>query len=337
MIVALPRMTASTSHDDPPMLAQVPLPAKGPLPLSRQLSDPQLLIGAEPDDHGHRPADSLLAARYGPQRIPRRILQFGLANQTWNASLMRHGRHMRSWWALNPEYEYRFITDEQAVAWLDSPSTRCSAEERRAYGSLRLGSPRADLLRMLICKYEGCVYADLDSELLRPLRELIPPDASAVAPYVWPMDWLMYEAAHPIVTSVAALQTRLILEQVELHRRKSTARCHSPHSCVMTVTGPDVYIHGLYQAKREHNCSNAIQRLKVGQCAGATDERFRRTYLCAPDVADQAGLPPLHCDSLRHWDCRTGHRVCPPNHWQRGRQGRYRPSSQYFRLDLPVG
>lgn len=123
---------------------------------------------------------------------------------------------MRFWWTLNPEYEYMFITDEQAAVWLYGPSSPCSAQETTAYRSLRLGAQKADLLRSLICKYSGCVYADLDSVLLRPLREIIPRDASAVAPTVWPMDWLMYEAAHPIIERFAALQTRLILEQVLL-------------------------------------------------------------------------------------------------------------------------
>ena len=312
-----------TPRGDPPLLLTVPLPVSGPLPLSRNLSDPRLFVGTTPDERGYRPADAV-ALHYGRQRIPRRIVQLG---QTWNTSLARYGQQMRSWWALNPEYEYRYMSDEQASAWLDKPTTRCSAQEKKAYHSLRLGAQRADLLRMLLCKYEGCVYGDLDMELLRPLREFIPSDASAVASVVWPLEILLYEPMHPIVTQVVALQTQKILEQVKLHRKGAHTQCRTPLSCVMRVTGPEVFLNGLHQTTQKQNCSNTIQRIGVGECAKATDDAFRRTHLCT-DQVEVAGQPLLLCDAFRHHDCRTK-KVCPKGHWQR----RARPSSQYFRLD----
>ena len=44
--------------------------------------------------------------------------------------------------------------------------------EREAYRRILTGSQRADLWRTLYCKLMGCVYANLDHELLRPLREV---------------------------------------------------------------------------------------------------------------------------------------------------------------------
>ena len=195
----------------------------------------------------------------------------------------------------------------------------------QAYRSLRIGAQRADLLRMLLCKYEGCVYADLDTELLRPLREVIPANASAVASAVWPLDMLVYEAAHPIVTHVVALQTHHILEQVKLHCRRDPTQCRTPYSCVMSVTGPDVYLNAIYQVTRLQNCSNKVQRVGVGECANATDEAFRQTHMCTQQV-EEAGKPLLLCNAFRHHDCRTNGRSCPSGHWQQ----RSRPSSHYF-------
>lgn len=124
----------------------------------------------------------------------------------------------------------------------------------------------------------------------------------------------------------------VIFEQVRLHRQGSRDRCHSPHSCVMKVTGPDVYIHALYQTSKAHNCSNQIQRVEPGQCANATDAHFRRTYMCRDDGAEP-GLPLLLCRSLRHFDCRTNNRKCPGDHWQRGKGARLRAATHYFDLN----
>lgn len=98
---------------------------------------------------------------------------------------------MQSWWELNPEYEYVFFSDAQALQWVAKHAT---ATELQVYKALRLGPQRCDVFRLLYCKLVGCVYADLDQQLFRPLRELIPPDASAVAGSIWPYEWLMFEA-----------------------------------------------------------------------------------------------------------------------------------------------
>ena len=95
-----------------------------------------------------------------------------------------------------------------------------------------------------------------DQQLFRPLRSIpIPPNASAVAGSIWPYEWLIFAAGHPVLLETSAAQTRNILEQLRLHRANATARCASPHSCVMRTTGPDVYINGLYRAAKAANCS----------------------------------------------------------------------------------
>jgi hypothetical protein len=182
------RPPVSRQHNSkaPPYVARVPrglyevtyTDGTGSLPQSREPRDLRLFLGVEPDASGQRSADEAMAARLPPQRIPRRILQIGLLGVNWTASIAQYGKYMRSWWSLNPEYRYEFWTDRMANEWVER---RCTREERRAYRSLLLGAQKSDVLRMLICKYEGCIYADLDLELLRPLREVIPPNASAVA------------------------------------------------------------------------------------------------------------------------------------------------------------
>jgi hypothetical protein len=151
----------------------------------------------------------------------------------------------------------------------------------------------------------------------------------------------MFEAAHPIALHTSRLQTRNIFDQMALHGRHATqplttasaVRCSSPHSCVMKVTGPDVYINGLYQATHVHGgCANVIQRVKVGQCPNATDDMLRRTHICQMNDVEP-GQPMLQCSAAVHWDCRTSGRKCGSNHWQHGRQARRRAGKEYFALD----
>lgn len=273
---------------------------------------------ADPDSQGYRPANLKLLERLPAQRIPRHIIQIGYS---WAAALKAHEAHMQTWWRLNGEYEYRFFSDAQAITWMKA---HASADELRAYEAVKLGPQRSDIFRVLFCKQRGCVYADLDKELLRPLRDIIPSEASAVTGYHWPFEWLMYEAGHPIMVETSAAQARNILVQLDLYRTNAThstngtQRCGSPHSCVMKTTGPDTYINGIWRASKAANCTNPIQRVEAGECENTTDQYWRRTYMCASDKVEP-GLPMMHCHAARHWDCRTtGIRRCSRDHWQSG-------------------
>lgn len=303
-----------TRGGGPPWQLRSLVDSRGNKYLNGEPVDLRMPIGAWPDEHGHRAADQDLASQQSPQRIPRRIVQVG---STWNASVTKHATLMRAWWELNPEYEYVFYADAAARLWVSS-DPQISALERSAYASLKVGPQRADLFRMLYCKYMGCIYADLDHDLTRPLRQIVPPRASAINGFYWPFEWLMYEAHHPIVIETVALQVRNILAQVEYQRTNSSKQCSSPHSCVMLVTGPDIYLNGLYRASQAANCSNHMQRVVPADCTRARDAMWRRTYMCAGDTVLGGGLPMQHCNASRHWDCRTGGRRCTSDHWQRG-------------------
>ena len=97
---------------------------------------------------------------------------------------------------------------------------------------------------------------------------------------------------------------------------------------VMKVTGPDTHLQGIWQATRVHGgCANTLQRLAPHQCANATDDLLRRTYICQPNAVE-ADLPRLQCSASRHWDCRNAGRRCAGDHWQHG--SKVRGNWQYF-------
>ena len=60
-------------------------------------------------------------------------------------ALRKHGEHMRTWWKLNPEYEW-LLFDERTCS--EFVWRFCSANERLAYFRALVGAQRADLFRV---------------------------------------------------------------------------------------------------------------------------------------------------------------------------------------------
>lgn len=67
-------------------------------------------------------------------------------------------------------YEYRYVSDEESLSFV---KTRATEQEYCAYTKLKDGAAKADLWRMLVLKYYGGVYMDIDAHLVWPLRRLI--------------------------------------------------------------------------------------------------------------------------------------------------------------------
>jgi hypothetical protein len=101
----------------------------------------------------------------GTWSIPR------IFHQTWRDACVPQElqRWQRSWLAHNPDFEYRFWTDE---------ATRRFVAERypdflRTFDSYLPPIQRVDAARYLWMHHFGGVYADLDFECLRPLDEML--------------------------------------------------------------------------------------------------------------------------------------------------------------------
>ena len=132
-------------------------------------------------------------------RVPRLVMQ--MARNTTEARL-QHAAWMATWTQLNPEYDYgagcnacqthtsplsahrllvvAVLLDDAACA--DFVDRFCSDDERLGYASLLTGASRSDLFRLFWLRELGGVYADLDAELTLPLREMLPLNASMLAP-----------------------------------------------------------------------------------------------------------------------------------------------------------
>jgi len=104
------------------------------------------------------------------QKIPRIIWQTMKSNLV--PPLMKE--YADSWINLNPEYEYRFLDDEDIVEFIN----RYFPVYLEAYQSIKYGASKADLWRYLMVYKYGGVYSDLDCKCNLPLSKWINPESS---------------------------------------------------------------------------------------------------------------------------------------------------------------
>ena len=275
-----------------------------------------------------RPANATLLGATSDQVVPRRIVQIG---RTFQHAANKHMMHMRAWWALNPEYEYRFFTDAQCSSFMRE---HASADEQRAYRAVVLGAQRADLFRGVYLRHRGGVYADLDCELRSPLRAIVPPNATVVANPTWTFEFLIFAPDHPIMRSFVQLATANVLREAEKLRDNVKDRCRGPHQCVIRVTGPLAWSSAVGSATTatgtaaagglrprrnaaakherggdESGCANRLRNARTpmpGECARASSAELRGIHVCGPDRWEGRGheQPAWMCGAIRHWDCR---------------------------------
>ena len=252
----------------------------------------------------HRPARHP-ASGLPAQAIPRHIVQTG---STWPHALVKHREYVDSWLLQNPEYEYSFFSDVHAARFVHRHGSR---RERDAYRRILTGSQRADLFRVLYLKVAGGVYADLDEELRRPLRELfggkdvagraVPgATATAVVGTFWPFEFMLYVPRHPILVHSAKIMTDGILQQVEWTRNQSRHACGGPHECIIRVTGPLAYTSGVGSATMGGGCGNRVRLPRRGQCdRNSPDPLLRGMFLCEADKGTIWNS--WSCGFARHW------------------------------------
>ena len=296
------------------------------------LSRLRKIDGTSADAAGFRLADERVLRALPPQQIPRVVVQTG---PTFVRSMAKYARHMQSWWRLNPEYVYIYFNDSQSSRYVVAHAT---ASERRAWRALVIKASRADLFRLLYLKYHGGVYADLDAELGRPLRELVRHNSSAVTGKMWPFECMIFAPHHPIIVAAVKNAVANVLEQIELHRNQSGLRCHRPVDCVIHVTGPAPYEQAIFEVATANGCDRKNRKILPRACRGARGIMqsvqhcdWQRPLHWGPQWgSDLNGVPMWECNAFRHWDCRwtRAYDACHPMdkhslHWtlRSGRSG----------------
>jgi len=115
---------------------------------------------------------------------------------------------------------------------------------------------------------EGGIYADIDSELRAPLHTLIRAEAVALVTPEWMYEFLAYTPHHPIIRETLRIAVSLVRSEARLLAIGSNVSCRTPHSCVMKVTGPDVYYTAIYNEGRAANCTNTGSLIQLRTSCG---------------------------------------------------------------------
>lgn len=155
---------------------------------------------------------------------------------------------IETWKKLNPEYEYRYMDDKQAGEFV---LQEFGQDWYDLFINLPVGVMRGDVWRyMIIYKYGG-VYADLDTECLKPISSWMLEDKSFI---VCPENEIHFcqwtfaaEAGHPILKKVLDL----------IKERISNPKYHEQHF-VHSHTGPAVWTDGI-SISLELNLKNIIE------------------------------------------------------------------------------
>lgn len=161
--------------------------------------------------------------------------------QSWKTrnlppELMRHRAEMI---ALNPDYQYELYTDDEMNQFVQQNYSGIIAD---CYNRLNIMVARVDFWRYLVLYKFGGIYLDMDSEIARPLGDLIQPDDRAIItmegnPYFFVQWCMMFEAGHPILKSVIDV----VIENITTNRYPND---------VHKMTGPTAFTEGIQRFHR---------------------------------------------------------------------------------------
>jgi mannosyltransferase OCH1-like enzyme len=141
---------------------------------------------------------------------------------------------------LNPEYIYHLYTDVDMDNFVNE---HFKGEIADCYNRLNMIVAKADLWRYLVIYKYGGVYLDMDSNIKRPLRELISDEDEGVItaegnPNLYVQWGLMYSKKHPILKRTI----EIVIDNIKNNRH--------PNS-VLHMTGPYPYSKALNEIHRE--------------------------------------------------------------------------------------
>jgi mannosyltransferase OCH1-like enzyme len=105
------------------------------------------------------------------EKFPRKIWQSWKVDPTRFEH--RDNERARTWTVKNPGYRYEVLTDDNADQYVEhhfGPLGLNRPDIVNVYKSLNAKIIKSDLLRYLIMYVEGGVYADIDVEAIRPVR-----------------------------------------------------------------------------------------------------------------------------------------------------------------------
>jgi mannosyltransferase OCH1-like enzyme len=93
-----------------------------------------------------------------------------IAHQTYHDLSLIPQKVEENWKKYAPEFERRLYDDEKALRFINQ---HFSSNVAKRFMSLRKGAHKADLFRYCVLYIHGGLYADIKTEFIRPIREVI--------------------------------------------------------------------------------------------------------------------------------------------------------------------
>ena len=169
--------------------------------------------------------------------------------QTWKTKVLPTNvintiKNMKS---LNPDYDFYLYDDNDIEKWIKS--TFDDPIIYNTYSQLNVGAAKADFWRYLILYKNGGIYLDIDSEITKPLNELINENDTAIVSReknsgtTYFIQWcLIFSKGHPILKRAIDLCIRNINNRLSFY--------------LPTLTGPAVFTQAIHNVlKSQYNIS----------------------------------------------------------------------------------
>jgi len=135
-----------------------------------------------------------------PQVVPRVIYQ--TYSVRYNKLPVTMRKIVKEWQTLNPEYAYQYYDDTAMDQFVKSQSW-IFPELYDLWVKVKIGRVRADIWRLLIIWLKGGVYADIDAQAIKPLRDVLKADDHCLSGLTDEGNlhhWiLVYKPGHPVL------------------------------------------------------------------------------------------------------------------------------------------
>jgi len=231
--------------------------------------------------------------------IPRLILQLVHSRDRLDP---RERPYVESWRSLNPEYAHLLLDEADCISFVNETA---ASHERSAYEAVITGAQKADLFRGFWLRAFGGIYADIDTEIVQPLRNFVTPNASVVTNFFWEFSFLAYSPSHPIIKTFVRRAVEEVLAQAMYARWVSQWKCKDSYSCVLHVTGPLQYDRSVLQSAWRAGCAALWLDLprRSADCSEAHGQAMQNIHICPSKQYSDAV-----CGAVMHWDCRNSKR-----------------------------
>lgn len=179
---------------------------------------------------------------------------------------------------LHPDYEYRFYDDNDILSYINKKGT---VDMINAYKKLSIGAEKADFFRYIVLYYDGGIYLDLDSNIVKNIDILIKNKTAVISREknkgVFVQWCLMFCPNHPIMKNTI----ELCIKNINSEKYKYD---------ILNKTGPYVYtnsinytldLYNIWEIDDE-NINNKLQELQ--------DPILKNTIIFSYDYATYANF-----------------------------------------------